>query len=91
MGIQDVRNAFIAAGSGNLSLGRCELHTVQDGNNSQRLMVDGTVNGQPFELDSGPFDPRTPPQQKAAEMARKLMEKHPVGFPQPSQAAAANR
>jgi hypothetical protein len=80
MGIQDVRNAFLQAGNGKLRCNDCRLSTIQDGNNSQRLLINGfDMNGATFELDSGPFDPKTSPLLKAQEMARVVLSK-PAGF-----------
>jgi hypothetical protein len=81
MGIQDVRNAFLAAGEGKLRCSDCHLTTIQDGNNSQHLRITGSDQGGAlFELLSGPFDPKTSPSQKAAEMARGWLKQHPAGF-----------
>lgn len=75
MGIQDVRNAFLAAGNGKLRCNDCQLHTIQDGNNSQRLQINGfDMNGAVFELDSGPFDPKTNPNDQARAMATKFLK-----------------
>ena len=91
MGIQDVRNAFLSAGEGKLRCNDCQLSVIQDGNNSQRLRISGfDANGATFDLDSGPFDPKTPPHVKAAEMAREVLKKGP-GFRQPPQQAAAHQ
>lgn len=74
MGIQDVRNAFLSAGLGKLRCTDCQLHTLQDGNNSQRLLIIGfDAAGAPFELDSGPFDPKTNPNDHARAMATKFL------------------
>lgn len=74
MGIQDVRNAFLEAGKGRLRVTDCHLHTIADGNNSQRLVVNGfDMNGGSFELDSGPFDPKTNPNEQARAMAEKFL------------------
>lgn len=87
MGIQDIRNAFLRASNDKLRVTDCELHTIQDGNNSQRLIINGfDMNGATFELDSGPFDPKTSPLIKAQEMARGVQSK-PAGFQQPPAAA----
>lgn len=75
MGIQDVRNAFLEAGQGELRCSDCQLHTIQDGNNSQRLVIIGfDAVGTPFNLDSGPFDPKTNPNDHAREMAAKFLK-----------------
>jgi hypothetical protein len=78
MGIQDVRNAFLSAGLGKLRCNDCQLHTMPDGNNSQRLLINGfDMNGAVFQLDSGPFDPKTNPNDKAKAMATKFLKDHP--------------
>lgn len=75
MGIQDVRNAFLSAGLGKLRCNDCQLHTISDGNNSQRLLISGfDANGAVFQLDSGPFDPKTNPNDKARDMATKFLK-----------------
>jgi hypothetical protein len=87
MGIQDVRNAFLQAGQNKLRITDCELHTVQDGNNSQQLIINGfDMNGKTFELDSKPFDAKVSPVEKAKEMARGVLSQ-PAGFRLPPQAA----
>lgn len=87
MGIQDVRNAFLQAGQGKLRCTDCQLHTMSDGNNSQRLLINGfDMNGAVFQLDSGPFDPKTNPTEIARKMASGVLNK-PVGFQKPPQAA----
>lgn len=78
MGIQDVRNAFLSSGLGKLRCNDCQLHTVSDGNNSQRLLISGfDASGSPFQLDSGPFDPKTSPNDQAKAMATKFLRDHP--------------
>lgn len=78
MGIQDVRNAFIAAGKGKLRCTECEHHTVPDGNNSQRLIINGfDAAGTPFSLDSGPFDPSINPNMQARSMAEAFIKGQP--------------
>lgn len=75
MGIKDVRDAFLEAGQGKLRCTDCQLHTIQDGNNSQRLLVAGfDALGTPFELDSGPFDPMADPNAEARAMAVKFLK-----------------
>jgi hypothetical protein len=75
MGIQDVRNAFLQAGMGKLRVTDCELHTVQDGNNSQQLLINGfDASGKTFQLDSKPFDAKMSPNVKAREMAAKFLK-----------------
>lgn len=88
MGIQDVRNAFLSAGQGKLRCNDCQLSLIQDGNNSQRLVINGfDLNGATFELDSGPFDPKTPPAHIAAKMAAEVLAKGP-NFRRPPHRAA---
>jgi len=89
MGIQDVRNAFLSAGEGKLRVTDCHLKTEPDGNNSQRLLINGFhQNGAAFQLDSGPFDPKVAPHVKAAQMAKDWLQKQQAGFRQaPHQAA----
>ena len=75
MGIQDVRNAFLKAGQGKLRVTDCELHTVQDGNNSQQLLIKGfDANGKTFQLDSKPFDAKVSPNEKARAMAAAILK-----------------
>jgi len=88
MGIKDVRDAFIAAGNGKLRCRTCELHTVPDGNNSQRLLIEGEMEGKPFSYDSGPFDPKMPPALKAQAMAKEVLA-GTMGFQRPPHPAAA--
>lgn len=74
MGIQDIRNSFLQAGQGKLRVTDCQLHTIQDGNNSQKLLINGfDMNGAMFQLDSGPFDPKTNPNMQARAMATKFL------------------
>ena len=73
MGIKDVRDAFIAASNGKLRCRTCELHTVADGNNSQRPVIEGEMDGRSFSYDSGPFDPKMPPAVKAQAMAKEVL------------------
>jgi len=89
MGIKDVRDAFIAASNGNLRCRTCELHTVADGNNSQRLVIEGEMDGRPFSYDSGPFDPKLPPALKAQAMAKEVLA-GTRGFQKPPHLAAAH-
>lgn len=78
MGIQDVRNAFLAGGQGKLHCTDCQLHTEPDGNNSQRLIITGfDGGGVRFSLDSGPFDPKVSPNEQARAMAIKFLAKPP--------------
>lgn len=89
MGIADVRNAFLSAGQGKLRCNDCRLSVIQDGNNSQRLVINGfDMNGAMFELDSGPFDPKMKPAEMAAKMAAEVLKKGP-GFRRPPHQAAA--
>jgi hypothetical protein len=91
MGISDVRNAFVTAGGGKLRCSDCQLSVIQDGNNSQRLRISGFDGaGVAFDLDSGPFDPKTNPAHKAAEMAGEFLKKA-AGFRQPPHQQAAAR
>ena len=91
MGIADIRNAFMDAGQGQLNCTTCEMHTIQDGKNSLRLIISGIhSSGTPFSLDSGPFDGRMPPADKARAMAAEVL-KDPPGFRQPPRQAAASR
>ncbi|HYM32310.1 MAG TPA: hypothetical protein VEU47_13475 [Candidatus Cybelea sp.] len=79
MGIKDVRDAFLSA-SADLRCTDCELHTEPDFNNSQRLVIRGFhADGTPFALDSGPFDPRHSPIEKARAMGQEALKKRP-GF-----------
>ena len=88
MGIQEVRSAFLTAGDGKLRCTDCKLSVIQDGNNSQRLVINGfDMNGQTFELDSGAFDPKTNPAQIAAKMAAEVLSKGPNFRKPPRQAA----
>lgn len=83
MGVQDIRNAFLQAGQGKLRITDCQLHTVQDGNNSQQLIINGfDANGKTFELDSKPFDAKVSPVIKAQEMARGVLNQS-AGFRHP--------
>lgn len=88
MGIKEVRDAFVQAAQGQLHCRDCELSTVQDGNNSQRLVIRGmSSDGRPFELDSGPFDPKTSPILKAQSLAQEALAGK-MGFQQPPRRAA---
>lgn len=83
MGIQDIRSAFLQAGQGKLRVTDCQLHTVQDGNNSQVLIINGfDANGKTFALDSKPFDAKVSPIAKAQAMARGVLNQ-PAGFQSP--------
>lgn len=87
MGIQDIRNAFLQASGNKLRITDCELHTVQDGNNSQQLIINGfDLRGKVFQLDSKPFDAKVSPVLKAQEMAREVLNQ-PAGFRHPPRPA----
>lgn len=87
MGIKEVRDAFLQASQGKLRINTCELHTLQDGNNSQRLLIAGvTETGAPFSIDSNAFDPKMSPIAKAQDMARGWLSQQ-AGFPHPPAAA----
>jgi hypothetical protein len=75
MGIAEVRDAFAGAGDGRLICRQAILRYVQDGNNSQVIdFIGDWSDGTPFEISSGPFDPKMRPEDQARLVAAKLLK-----------------
>lgn len=72
MSIADVRNAFVAAGNGQLTCTAARLRYVEG--NSQIVEFDGFKNGSPFSVVSNPFGANEKPQTMASTMAADLIK-----------------